>query len=106
MPISGLDEARERLKQLHRSLDLPAKEEELRVLEAQAGREDFWDDADKARAHLRHTQLVKDWVEGWHGLDDRLKAISELYDMARQGEIPDAKTAIAVLQAAVLLGKA
>ena len=82
MPISGLDEARERLKQLHRSLDLPAKEEELRVLEAQAGREDFWDDADKARAHLRHTRLVKDWVEGWHGLDDRLKAISELYDMA------------------------
>ena len=30
---------------------------------------------------------------------------SELYDMARRGEIPDAKTAIAVLQAAILLGK-
>ena len=49
MPISGLDESRARLEQLRASLDLPAKEEELRVLEAQSGREDFWDDADKAR---------------------------------------------------------
>ena len=80
MPISGLDESRARLEQLRASLDLPAKEEELRVLEAQSGREDFWDDADKARAHLRHAQTVKDWVEGWHGLDDRIKAISDLYD--------------------------
>ena len=84
MPISGLDESRARLEQLRTSLDLSAKEEELRVLEAQSGREDFWDDADKARAHLRHAQTVKDWVEGWHGLDDRIKAISDLYDMAHE----------------------
>ena len=63
MPISGLDESRARLEQLRTSLDLSAKEEELRVLEAQSGREDFWDDADKARAHLRHAQTVKEALD-------------------------------------------
>lgn len=83
MVFPDSDESRERLDKLHRSLNLPVLEEELRVLEKQSAVEGFWDDNKRAQSHLHRTQVVKDWVEGWNALHSELGDLEALYDLAK-----------------------
>lgn len=75
-------ELSERLATLHGYLDIEAKEEEIKVLENQSTREDFWNDADAAQAILKKVRTLKEWTEGWHDLNNQVNSLAELHELA------------------------
>lgn len=75
-------ELNERLQGLFQYLDIESKEEEVRVLENQSTREDFWNDADAAQEILKKIRNLKEWTDGWRNLDSQVSSLSELFDLA------------------------
>lgn len=72
----------ERLTNLGTYLQLDAKRRELEELEYTSGQPGFWDKAAAAQAALKKMNGLKGWIEGWEGLDRRLKDCAELWELA------------------------
>ena len=83
MPLPSYALSRSRLDQLEQFLDLEAKTEEVRVLENQSTREDFWNDNDKAQAILRKVRDLKEWIDGWNSVNNSLNDLNEMFDFAK-----------------------
>ena len=60
---------------------MPAAEQELRRLEKESARPDFWDDAQAAQETMKRLAEVRQKVETWRGLEARLRELRELAEL-------------------------
>jgi len=70
-------------------LDLPAKKEELKKLEAQMAAEGFWDDQTRAQRVSREAGLLRNTIEAWEKLDQDVQDLIELTEMIDPATDPD-----------------
>jgi peptide chain release factor 2 len=62
--------------------DVAGKEKEIARLEKEAAAPDFWNDQDRAQAHMRRLSSLQDEVTTWCKLRDRASDALELLDLA------------------------
>ena len=67
----------EKLNALGESLDLPAKEEEIRQLDEQSMDPDFWSDQKKAQSVIRKRNGLKDIVDSYTTLKEQYDGLAE-----------------------------
>jgi len=60
---------------------VPAAEQELRRLDKEAARPDFWDDGQAAQETMKRLADVRQKVETWRGLETRLRELRELAEL-------------------------
>jgi peptide chain release factor 2 len=60
---------------------VPAAELELRRLEKESARPDFWDDAQAAQETMKRLAEVRQKVETWRGMESRLRELRELAEL-------------------------
>ncbi|MDD2694656.1 MAG: peptide chain release factor 2 [Anaerolineales bacterium] len=77
--IAKLTEYQEKIKQLWGRLDLDEKEHILEVLSKQAESPDLWQDPEHAQKVMRQLAALRDELDGWRKLRQRL---SDAYDLA------------------------
>jgi peptide chain release factor 2 len=65
---------------------VPAAELELRRLEKESARPDFWDDAQAAQETMKRLADVRQKVETWRGMESRLRELRELAELPGAGE--------------------
>jgi peptide chain release factor 2 len=65
---------------------VPAAGQELRRLEKESARPDFWDDAQAAQEIMKRLAEVRQKVETWRGLEARLRELRELAELPGAGE--------------------
>jgi peptide chain release factor 2 len=81
MPADHLD-MRTRIDALHGYLDLDAKSREREELEMMSSQPGFWDKAEAAQGTLKKMAMLKGWIDSWAALDQRLKDVVELRELA------------------------
>jgi peptide chain release factor 2 len=62
--------------------DVAEKEKEIRRLEKESAAPDFWNEQDRAQAHMRRLSSLQDEVTTWYNLRDRVSDALELLDLA------------------------
>jgi peptide chain release factor 2 len=65
---------------------VPTAELELRRLEKESARPDFWDDAQAAQETMKRLAEVRQKVETWRGMESRLRELRELAELPGAGE--------------------
>ncbi len=66
--------------------DLPAKQAEITTLEERAADPNLWDDQREAQNTLQRLARLKQEVDQWQSLDERLHALAELIELASDEE--------------------
>ncbi|MEM7802122.1 MAG: peptide chain release factor 2 [Chloroflexota bacterium] len=79
--ITRVDALNDTVGTLRRRLDVPLKKERIETLEAEAAQPGFWDEPDKAQKHMREITGLKDQIEAWEGLYNRLFEAKELLEL-------------------------
>ncbi|MGQ9462480.1 MAG: peptide chain release factor 2 [Candidatus Fervidibacter sp.] len=74
----------ERLNELGDALDLASKRRQIEELEGQINRPDFWNDPQNASQVIKKLGLLRNEVERFENLQQRLKAIVELAELAME----------------------
>ncbi|MGQ9519677.1 MAG: peptide chain release factor 2 [Candidatus Fervidibacter sp.] len=74
----------ERLNELGDALDLASKRRQIEELEGQINRPDFWNDPQNASQVTKKLGLLRNEVERFENLQQRLKAIVELAELAME----------------------
>ena len=64
--------------------DIPAKEEQIRKLEAESGRSDFWNDQAEAQEKMRELDGLKSTVELWNGLGKEIEDALEMLELVSE----------------------
>jgi len=64
--------------------DIPAKEEQIRKLEAESGRSDFWNDQAEAQNKMRELDGLKSTVELWNGLGKEIEDALEMLELVSE----------------------
>ncbi len=64
--------------------DIPAKEEQIRKLEAESGRSDFWNDQAEAQKKMRELDSLKSTVELWNGLGKEIEDALEMLELVSE----------------------
>ena len=62
--------------------DVAGKEKEIERLEKESAAPDFWNEQDRAQAHMRRLSSLQDEVTTWCNLRDRVSDALELLDLA------------------------
>ena len=62
--------------------DVAGKEKEIEKLEKESAAPDFWNEQDRAQAHMRRLSSLQDEVNTWCDLHDRVSDALELLDLA------------------------
>ncbi|MHC5035155.1 MAG: peptide chain release factor 2 [Planctomycetota bacterium] len=83
---SELEQLEARLTDLRDSLDLPAKEAELKDIESRMQKRDFWDDQESARAAIRRMKFIKGLADPMHEMALELEDLVVLQELAEQEE--------------------
>ena len=47
---------------------------------------DFWDDGEKAQAHMRETASLKDWVDTWKEASTSVDDVGALIELAQEAD--------------------
>ncbi len=81
MPADHFD-LRTRIDALHGYLDLDAKTREREELEMTSAQPGFWDKAAQAQGLLKKMAMLKGWIDSWTALDQRLRDLVELKELA------------------------
>lgn len=81
-----IDELSARFAETAKVFDLEAKRASVREKEAMTAEDGFWDDADKARQHLKALNDIKKNVELLDGINSEIEDQKVLYELARDGE--------------------
>lgn len=81
-----IDELSARFAETAKVFDLEAKRASVREKEAMTAEDGFWDDADKARQHLKALNDIKKNVELLDGINSEIEDHKVLYELARDGE--------------------
>ncbi len=66
--------------------DLPAQEAEAARLETLSAQPDFWNDPQHAQHIMRAIARLRSTIDGWRGLESRLRSAIELLDMAIESQ--------------------
>ncbi len=80
--VNELTTLRERLSMMQQSLNLPARQREIDELEQRAADPDLWNDQREAQTILQRLTRLKEDVEGWTGLANRIESVGELLELA------------------------
>jgi peptide chain release factor 2 len=83
--------------------DIPGREKEIRELEAQSAKPDFWLDQSGAQKVMRRLAENNKVVEKWRGFEKRISDIAELIPLAEEDEGFRAEFETAVEEASSLL---
>ncbi|MFQ5913728.1 MAG: peptide chain release factor 2 [Nitrospinota bacterium] len=83
---SKLEDLTRRLETVRGRLDLAGKERELQKLDAQIGRENFWDNPNAAQQTLQRRAALAAPVEEWTGLNRRVNDTGELLGLVAEEE--------------------
>ena len=81
-----IDELSVRFAETAKVFDLEAKRASVKEKEAMTAEDGFWDDADKARQHLKALNDIKKNVELLDGINSEIEDHKVLYELARDGE--------------------
>lgn len=81
-----IDELSARFAETAKVFDLEAKRASVKEKEAMTAEDGFWDDADKARQHLKALNDIKKNVELLDGINSEIEDHKVLYELARDGE--------------------
>ncbi len=90
--VNRLERLEAALADFARLVDLDAKKEQLLQKEAFSAAPGFWDDANKAQAHLKGLNDLKHWVDGVGAVGRELGDARAHYELAKEmddaGELP------------------
>lgn len=64
--------------------DVPAKENDVTVLEAKMATPSFWDDQEQAQKVIQEVNLLKSWIDPYKNLDGRVRDVQALAEDAIQ----------------------
>ena len=81
-----IDELSARFAETAKVFDLEAKRASVKEKEAMTAEDGFWDDAEKARHHLKALNDIKKNVELLDGISGEIEDQKVLYELARDGE--------------------
>lgn len=81
-----IDELSVRFAETAKVFDLEAKRASVKEKEAMTAEDGFWDDAEKARQHLKALNDIKKNVELLDGISGEIEDQKVLYELARDGE--------------------
>lgn len=81
-----IDELSARFEETAKVFDLEAKRASVKEKEAMTAEDGFWDDADKARQHLKALNDIKKNVELLDGINSEIEDQKVLYELAKDGE--------------------
>ena len=81
-----IDELSARFAETAKVFDLEAKRASVKEKEAMTAEDGFWDDAEKARQHLKALNDIKKNVELLDGMKGEIEDHKVLYELARDGE--------------------
>ncbi|MBQ7266524.1 MAG: peptide chain release factor 2 [Firmicutes bacterium] len=83
------------LNEMGNSLNVAQSESEIAELEEIAGDPDFWNDMEKAQGILQKTKQLKDKVEKFHALEEKLEDLLTLCEMGNEEDdeslVPEVK---------------
>jgi peptide chain release factor 2 len=96
-----LKELRERVDAARRYLRVDSQRDRLAELESEAAKPDLWNDQDAARAVNRELSYVRDDVERYDSLAQRLADVETLAELAREEADPSFEPEIAGIVAAL-----
>lgn len=90
--LNRLERLESSLADFSKLVDLDAKKEQLLQKEAFSAAPGFWDDANKAKAHLKELNELKHWVDGVGTVARELGDARAHYELAKEmddaGELP------------------
>ncbi len=78
--------------------DLPAKESELAELEKEINSKEFWNEPNHAQQVSKQAAGLRDEIQDWHGLEQRLKDATELAGLEDESLRPELEVEIASLE--------
>lgn len=78
--------------------DLPAKESELAELEKEINSKEFWNEPNHAQQVSKQAAGLRDEIQDWHGLEQRLKDATELAGLEDESLRPELEVEIANLE--------
>ncbi len=97
-----------RIKDLHREigefkkiLNIEGKRAEIDRLQVKMSESSFWDNPKEASATVARLKLLKDDVEGWDELNQRVSDIEELLQVAEPSDLKEVEEELKVLEEAV-----
>ncbi|HEY5675027.1 MAG TPA: peptide chain release factor 2 [Malonomonas sp.] len=85
-PKETVKELQEKLQELWRYLDGPAKRERIQELEAEIARPEFWNQGDRAQELLRERTGLQKTVEAWDGANNQLEDLLVLIELGEEAE--------------------
>jgi len=90
-----LKDAKDRVEQLHRYLNIDARKIELEEEQLRTQAPDFWDDAKRAEEQMKKVKSIEKWITGYAGvknLVDELELSLDFYkdDMVTEEEVDEA----------------
>ncbi|MDT8286332.1 MAG: peptide chain release factor 2 [Elusimicrobiales bacterium] len=96
--LNRLERLEASLADFSKLVDLDAKKEQLLQKEAFSAAPGFWDDANKAKAHLKELNELKHWVDGVGAVARELGDARAHYELAKEmddaGELPAVMAAL------------
>ncbi len=97
-----------RIKDLHREisefkkiLNIEGKRAEIDRLQVKMSESSFWDNPKEASATVARLKLLKDDVEGWDELNQRVSDIEELLQVAEPSDLKEVEEELKALEEAV-----
>jgi len=66
--------------------DIPNKEKEIKSLQEEAAKADFWSDAQKAQKTSQRISLLQKDIQTWNQLHSQIKDIEVIVEMAIEAD--------------------
>ncbi|MBN1142222.1 MAG: peptide chain release factor 2 [Deltaproteobacteria bacterium] len=85
-----LNDLTRRLEELRRYLDVEGKSERLAEIDAESGKADFWNDAEKAQELSRERNALDKTVTSWRGLSRQMEDLEVLGELLEEEDDPGA----------------
>src|SRR5688572_18363635 len=79
--VSLLKPMKERIDGLMERLDIPSKSSQIDDIQAEASAPDFWDDPENAQKRMQIMSRLKDEVERWQSVANRINDALELAEL-------------------------
>src|SRR5690242_18326860 len=79
--VSLLKPMKDRIDGLMARLDIPSKNRRIDAIQSQAGAPDFWNDPEAAQKLMQEMSRLKDEVDRWQTLANRINDALELAQM-------------------------
>ncbi|MBO7611875.1 MAG: peptide chain release factor 2 [Elusimicrobia bacterium] len=79
-----LNELKDKIMNLRRSLDIDNKIKEISVLDKEISASDFWNDQNNAKKVMSKLDGLKETVNSWNNLKERIDGLIEIDDLLQQ----------------------